>query len=115
MNQKNKTIKICAAASGKDVNAEIDSRFGRCGYFVFFTIQDGKIVNTEIIQNSGASQGGGAGIRAAEQLGEAGADILITETIGPKAENILEKLNIKIIKKSGIIKTVVEEYIKNNL
>ena len=112
MNQENKTIKICAAASSEDVKAEIDARFGRCGYFVFFTIQDKEIINTEIVQNSGASQGGGAGIRAAEQLGEAGADILIAETIGPKAENILEQLNIKIVKKSGIVKAVVEEYIK---
>ena len=112
MNQENKTIKICVAASDKDTNSEIDSRFGRCEYFVFFTIQDKKIINTEIVRNSGASQGGGAGIKAAEQLGEMGADILIAETIGPKAENILERLNIKIIKKSGIIKTVVEEYIK---
>ena len=112
MNKKNKTIKICAAASANDMNAEIDSRFGRCGYFVFFTIQDKKIINTEIVQNSGASQGGGAGIRAAEQIGEARADILIAKTIGPKAENILERLGIKIVKKSGIVKAVVEEYIK---
>ncbi|MCK5510287.1 diguanylate cyclase [Candidatus Parcubacteria bacterium] len=112
MNQENKTIKICVAANDKDVNAEIDARFGRCGYFVFFTIQDKKIINTEIARNSGASQGGGAGIRAAEQLGEARADILIAERIGPKAENILEQLNIKIVKKAGIVKAVVEEYIK---
>ncbi|MEA1963161.1 MAG: NifB/NifX family molybdenum-iron cluster-binding protein [Patescibacteria group bacterium] len=112
MNQENKTIKICAAASAKDINAEVDSRFGRCGYFVFFTIQNKKIINTEIVRNSGASQGGGAGIRAAEQLGEAGANILIAETIGPKAANILEQLNIKVVKKSGIVKAVVEEYIK---
>ena len=115
MNQENKTIKICVAASGKDVNAEIDSRFGRCGYFVFFIIQNKKIINTEIVQNSGASQGAGAGIKASEQLGEAGVDILIAQSIGPKAKNILERLDIKIVKKSGVIKTVVEEYIKNNL
>ncbi|MCK5320279.1 hypothetical protein KAJ61_02745, partial [Candidatus Parcubacteria bacterium] len=81
-------------------------------YFVFFTIQDKKIINTEIVQNSGANQGAGAGIKASEQLGEAGADILIAETIGPKAVNILEQLNIKIVKKSGIVKAVVEEYIR---
>ena len=112
MNQENKIIKICVAASAKDVNAEIDSRFGRCGYFVFFTIQDKEIVNTEIVQNNGAGQSGGAGISAAEQVGKSGADILIAQNIGPKAANVLEKLNIKIIKKSGIAKTVVEEYIK---
>ena len=112
MNQENKIIKICAAASAKDVNAEIDSRFGRCGYFVFFTIQNKEIINTEIIKNSGAGQSGGAGISAAEQVGKSGVGILIAQNIGPKAANVLEKLNIKIIKKSGIAKTVVEEYIK---
>ena len=112
MNQENKTIKICVAASDKDANSEIDPRFGRCRYFIFFTVQNKEIINTEIARNSGASQGGGAGIKAAEQLGEMGADILIAETIGPKAENILERLNIKIVKKSGTVKTIVEEYIK---
>ena len=113
MQEENKTIKICATAGAKDVNSEIDSRFGRCGYFALFTVQDKKIINTEIIQNSGADQSGGAGVSAAEQMGKLGVDILITPNIGPKADGVLEKLNIKIIKKSGIIKTVVEEYIKD--
>ena len=49
MNQENKVIKICVAASAKDVNAEIDSRFGRCGYFVFFTVQDKKTLLSALV------------------------------------------------------------------
>ena len=112
MNQKSKVIKICVAASNKDVNSEIDSRFGRCGYFVFFTIQDKEIINMDIVQNSGVNQGSGAGVKASEQLGEIGENVLIAQNIGPKATSVLEKLNIKIVKKSGIVKKVVEEYIK---
>ncbi|MCK4539824.1 NifB/NifX family molybdenum-iron cluster-binding protein [Candidatus Parcubacteria bacterium] len=115
MNQENKVIKICAATSDKGINAEIDSRFGRCGHFTLFTIQNKEILNTEVVQNSGASQSGGAGISAAEQVGKLGADILIAQNIGPKAAGVLEKLDIKIVKKSGIVKSVVEEYIKNYL
>ena len=115
MKDENKSIKICVTASVDDVNLEIDSRFGRCEYFALFTVENKKIVNTEIIKNSGAGQSSGAGTNAAEQIGKLGADTLITPNIGPKAGSVLERLNIKIIKKTGIIKTVVEEYIKNNL
>ncbi|HBT03829.1 MAG TPA: dinitrogenase iron-molybdenum cofactor biosynthesis protein, partial [Thermodesulfobacterium commune] len=42
-------MKICIVSQGKDLEAEIDSRFGRCRYFVFYDTETGEY---EVIENT---------------------------------------------------------------
>ncbi|RLC37291.1 hypothetical protein DRH27_04000 [Candidatus Falkowbacteria bacterium] len=109
----NKTLKICVSSEGKTLNSEIDPRFGRCKYFLIVDIKGGNITNVGAITNKGADMDRGAGISAAGQVGELKADLVISGDIGPKAKEVLKQLNIKIYKKTGLIKSAINDYIKN--
>ncbi|MEA3398145.1 MAG: NifB/NifX family molybdenum-iron cluster-binding protein [Patescibacteria group bacterium] len=112
-----KIIKICvpAAIRSEDLNFEIDARFGRCNFFIFAEIVNGKIANIKAAKNNAAAQSGGAGISAAEQVADSGVNILFAENIGPKADNVLRQLDIKTIAASGLAADAVTQYIKANL
>lgn len=110
-----KTLKICVSSEGKTLDSEIDPRFGRCKYFLLVDVKDKEEINFKAIKNVGALQGAGAGISAAEQIGKLGVDLLITGDIGPKANNILDQLGIKVVKASGSVKTEIRKYINNEI
>ncbi|MCD4705783.1 dinitrogenase iron-molybdenum cofactor biosynthesis protein [bacterium] len=114
MNKNNEIIKVCVPSEGENLKSEIDSRFGRCKYFMIVEIKKGKILSTKAIKNNGAEFGGGAGMAAAEQVSKSGAEFLITYDVGPKAQSVLNQLGVKIIKKSGNIKIALEEFMKSN-
>lgn len=110
-----KTVKICVSSTGKTLDSEIDPRFGRCKYFVIVELGDGGILNSQIIENTGTAQSSGAGLSAAQQIGNLKVKALITGDIGPKAGDVLGQLGIEVYKKSGVIKEAINEYINNNL
>ena len=108
--------KIAVSTEENTLQSMIDQRFGRCKYFMIIKTDDEKnITDYESVENQGALQGHGAGIKAAQQLGELGVDAIITGMIGPNATTILEQLGIKSYKCSGIIKEAVEKFLEGNL
>jgi predicted Fe-Mo cluster-binding NifX family protein len=114
MNNKNNVVKICIPSVEAGLESQIDSRFGRCHYFNLVEVENGKIVNAKSVENAGASQDSGAGMAAAEQIGNLDVSVVLTSDVGPKSKVILDQLGIKIIKTSGIAKLAIEKYIKEN-
>jgi predicted Fe-Mo cluster-binding NifX family protein len=108
-------MKIAISADGDKLHSKVDQRFGRCPYFLIINI-DGKEVGTfEAITNEGAIQGHGAGIRAAEQMGELKIEAVITGQLGPNATNVLKELGIKAYSASGVITDVLSDFVDNKL
>lgn len=108
-------MKIAISCQEEGIESIIDQRFGRCKYFLIVDIKDNKIVNTESVLNQGAKQGHGAGIKAAEQIGELEVNIIITGDLGPNATNVLNKLEIKSYHGSGNAKNIIDNFINNKL
>jgi predicted Fe-Mo cluster-binding NifX family protein len=102
-------LTICFTSTGKGLDSPIDDRFGRCEYFIVVKINNNQIISTQSIRNPGAIQSHGAGMSAAQQVGELGADIVITANgeVGPKAKYILNQLGIEV--KSATAHSVQEE------
>ncbi|MDI9396133.1 MAG: NifB/NifX family molybdenum-iron cluster-binding protein [Euryarchaeota archaeon] len=101
-------MKICISASGKELDSEVDPKFGRCNYFVLIDPDTGAVTS---IKNPGSEASSGAGIRAAEAIVRAGAEILLTGSVGPNSFSVLSEAGIEIY--SGIRGTVdfaLEEY-----
>ena len=94
-------MKIFISACGKDPDSEVDPQFGRCNYFLIFDPDAGSVTS---LKNPGSEASGGAGIRAAEAVIGAGADTLITGSVGPNSFSVLSEAGIEIY--SGVRGTV---------
>ncbi len=87
-------MKIAITTSGKDLEAALDSRFGRASAFLIYDLEQDtfKVVSNE--QNLNAAQG--AGIQSAEQIANEGVAALLTGHCGPKAFRVLKAAEIKV-------------------
>jgi len=101
-------MKICVSASSDSLDATVDSRFGRCPYFV---IVDSETMEFSAISNDSTNAAHGAGIQAAQTVVNMGAKVVITGNVGPNAFNVLSATGIKIVTgASGSVKEAVEKY-----
>ncbi len=101
-------MKIAISATGPNLEAEVDPRFGRCQYFI---IADPETMAFEAIDNSSAAAVGGAGISAGQVITERGVEAVLTGNCGPNAYQVLSAAGIKVITgTSGKVKDVIEGY-----
>ncbi|WP_440951961.1 NifB/NifX family molybdenum-iron cluster-binding protein [Methanococcoides sp. FTZ1] len=101
-------MKICVTAAGECIDAEMDTRFGRCPYFV---IVDSETMDLNAIKNPAASTSGGAGIQAAQSIADKEINVLLTGKVGPNAFPILSAAGIKVMAgASGSVADAVKQY-----
>ncbi|CEO89148.1 MAG TPA: dinitrogenase iron-molybdenum cofactor biosynthesis protein [Syntrophaceticus sp.] len=106
-------MKIGVTATGKDLESQMDPRFGRCAYFI---LVDPDTEEFEAVDNPGVSAGGGAGIQAAQAFIKQGAEALITGYCGPNAFDVLAAGGIKIYQASEMsVREVLNHYKKGEL
>jgi predicted Fe-Mo cluster-binding NifX family protein len=106
-------MKICVSASSGSLDATVDSRFGRCPYFVMV---DSETMAFDVVANDSSSAAHGAGIQAAQTVVNMGAKVVLTGNVGPNAFNVLSATGIKIVTgASGSVKDAVEKYKKGEL
>jgi predicted Fe-Mo cluster-binding NifX family protein len=102
-------MKIALTTSGNDLNATLDSRFGRAPKFLIYdlTAKTFEVVDNE--QNLNAAQG--AGIQSAQNIARLGVRALVTGHCGPKAFRVLVAAGIKIYNTSATTVTeALEQY-----
>ena len=101
-------MKIAVSSTGTDLNAQVDPRFGRCQYFI---VVDLDTLEFEVLENSGAMSGGGAGIATGQFIAGKGVGAILTGNCGPNAFNVLEAAGIKVMTGvSGTVQDAVERY-----
>jgi predicted Fe-Mo cluster-binding NifX family protein len=87
-------MKIAVTAKGDSLASEMDERFGRCAYFIIVDTDNPD--GFEAIVNDAATAGGGAGIRAAQTVIDAGAEAVVSGNFGPKAFDALSAAGVKL-------------------
>ena len=102
-------MKIAVSASGPDLEAQVDPRFGRAPYFL---LVDSDTMAWEVISNSLELQAAhGAGIQAAAQVARSQPNVVLTGNCGPKAFHTLQAAGIKVIVGvAGVVKDAVQQY-----
>jgi predicted DNA-binding protein (UPF0251 family)/predicted Fe-Mo cluster-binding NifX family protein len=86
--------KIAVSAEGPGLDSPVDPRFGRAAGFV---VVDLATMQTQYLDNGGSqAMAHGAGIQAARVIAGAGAGVLLTGYVGPKAFAALDAAGIKI-------------------
>jgi len=108
-------MKVAISSIGKNLESEVDARFGRCNYFLIVNIEDKKIKSVKVINNTAVSQIGGAGISAAEIVANEEVNAVITANLGPRAFSVFNQFGIKIYQGQGKIKDVVQKFIEGKL
>jgi len=79
--------------SGPD--AELDERFGRCGYFVFYNSENKSFA---AVPNTAGEEAGGAGVKAVQIIVDQGVKVLIAPEVGPQGMAALGTLGIDIFR-----------------
>ncbi len=85
---------IAVSSEGPTLDDAVDPRFGRAAGFVIVDAADA----LRYIDN-GASQAmaHGAGIEAARRIAEAGATVLLSGVVGPKAAQALSAVGVAVV------------------
>jgi predicted Fe-Mo cluster-binding NifX family protein len=106
-------MRIAVTAQDKNLDAEFDSRFGRCKYFIIID-PDTEEYQAEV--NQAATAHGGAGIQSAQFLANREVKTVITGHVGPNAARALEAAGIKVfIMESGTVRDAITAYKEGNL
>ena len=106
-------MKIAISSQGRKKNSLMDSRFGRCEYFCIYDIEDDSF---KTIENTAVNSNAGAGIEAANLVLKESIDAVVTGNIGPHANEVLKKSNIKIFTSDvKRISDIINEYKGNKL
>jgi predicted Fe-Mo cluster-binding NifX family protein len=106
-------MKVAVSSSGKELDSQIDPRFGRCMYLI---ICDTDHMRFEAFENESAMLGGGAGIQSAQFVASKGAEAVITGNCGPNAVRTLEAAGIRLfVGQSGTVKEGIERFKNNEL
>ena len=106
-------MKIAVSAMGKELDASIDPRFGRCA---FFLIVDPDNMSFEAFENENIALSGGAGIQSAQFVTSKGAEVVITGSVGPNAFRTLSAAGVDLITgQLGTVRGAVEKFKKGEL
>ncbi len=87
-------MKIAVTSRGKNLDSEVDPRFGRAAYIL---IVDSETFEFEALDNQeNVNAFKGAGIQAAAMISDKGAEVLLTGYCGPNAFKTLRAAKVKV-------------------
>jgi predicted Fe-Mo cluster-binding NifX family protein len=87
-------MKVAITSTGNGPNNKIDSRFGRCSYFVIY---DTESKSAEYIPNPNKESIEGAGPAAVEFVAARGVKKVISGEFGAKVKSIFDQLQIQLV------------------
>ncbi len=101
-------MKIAITATGNNLDANVDPRFGRAHYFI---IVDTETLEFKTIENPSIAAGGGAGVQSAQLISDEKAEYLLTGNCGPNAFKVFEAAGINVIVNiSGTVRSAIEDF-----
>jgi len=87
-------MKIAITSTGNSPDSKLDSRFGRCSYFVVY---DNENNYTEFIPNPNKESIEGAGPASVQLVASRGVKKVISGEFGTKVKNIFDQLQIQLV------------------
>ena len=106
-------MKVAITSTGKELDSDLDRRFGRCAYFL---VVDTESDDVEIVDNGAIAAGGGAGIAAAQQIIDRKVNALITGNLGPNAFHTLNAAGVEMYNSvPGKVSELLDKFKKGEL
>jgi len=101
-------MRIVVSAEGDNLDAPASPVFGRCPTCIFV---DTESLEFEVLPNPAVSQGGGAGIQAAQFVVNQGAKAVLSGNLGPNAFDVLQAANVPgYLVAEGTVRQAVAAY-----
>lgn len=101
-------MRIAVSAPEPNLDSEVYPRFGRSSYFLLI---DPESMRFETVTNPNIDIPSGAGISTAQLVHDKGASVVITGTIGPKAQQALAAAGVRMITGvSGSIRDAIASF-----
>ena len=102
-------MKVAVTSYGQEMTSQVDPRFGRAKCFILADTETGDFATHDNTQNLSALQG--AGIQAAGNVADLGAEAVITGHVGPKAFATLSAAGILVYTgAAGTIRDAIEQF-----
>ena len=106
-------MKVAVSSSGRDLDSQIDPRFGRCAYFLIVDTLD---MSLEVFENENMALSGGAGISSAQFLVSKGVRAVLTGNCGPNAVRALSAAGVELfVGQAGTVRQAIERYKNGDL
>lgn len=101
-------MKLAVSSSGPGMDDRMETRFGRCSYFILI---DPDTLAFEPIENMNVALSGGAGIQSAQLMAEKGVTVVLTGNCGPNAFQVFNAAGIQVITGvDGTVRAAVEKF-----
>jgi predicted Fe-Mo cluster-binding NifX family protein len=102
-------MKLAITAQDTDLNAPIETRFGRARYLLIVDSESGSLRVHDKAENADGLQG--AGIQSAQAAVKLGAQALLTGHVGPKALETLQAAGIAVcVGATGTVAETIEAF-----
>ncbi|MFW6189455.1 MAG: NifB/NifX family molybdenum-iron cluster-binding protein [Planctomycetota bacterium] len=107
-------MKLCVTSQGPEPSSQVDPRFGRARYFIIY---DDKADEYSVVDNEqNLNAASGAGVQAASNVADAGAQLVISGHIGPRAMTVLQEAEVKVVVGAeGTVEEALEAYREGEL
>jgi len=90
-------MRIAIAATGNELSSAMSFPFGRCQFFVVVEVEGDEVRLVKAVENIAQAQRGGAGITAAQLVGDEKVDAVVAGAFGPRAFGVLSELGVKML------------------
>jgi predicted Fe-Mo cluster-binding NifX family protein len=101
-------LRIVVSAEGDNLDTPSSPVFGRCPTYIFV---DTESLEFEALPNPAVSQGGGAGVQAAQFVVNQGAKAVLSGSLGPNAFDVLQAANVTgYLVEEGTVRQAVAAY-----
>jgi len=87
-------MKVAITSTGNSLDSTLDSRFGRCSYFVVY---DTESRSTEFIPNPNKENIEGAGPASVQLVASRGAVKVVSGEFGAKVKSLFDSLKIQLV------------------
>lgn len=87
-------MKIAITSTGNSPDSKLDSRFGRCSYFVIYDTENHA---TEYIPNPNKENIEGAGPASVQLIASKGAVKVVSGEFGAKVKSLFDSLQIQLV------------------
>jgi predicted Fe-Mo cluster-binding NifX family protein len=102
-------MKVAVSATGKDLDAPVDIRFGRCQYFII--VDSDNTLEFEAIENPNIGLMSRAGIKSGQMMADRGVQVILTGNIGPNAFQTLSAAGIQVIAEvNGTVREAIRQF-----